>query len=192
MKRNAISQWELSDHFWAESDPPEPCAAAKSFLQKCVRQFDWLTADNRRVKYRLTSGDRDIMPEPATRPRPPRRSMDRVRGCGCCGVDDRVRTTGTATDNAVILVDDGSGVRDYCSKDATPLQSPPCVIRRADNDYATANCTDRGGTETVPYRELKKRLYVLHTGVCLKIINEKRKPKVGVPFLCWVHRSLYH
>jgi len=52
MRRNAISQWERADHFWAESDPPEPCAAAKSFLQKCVRRLDRLTADHR-AKYRL-------------------------------------------------------------------------------------------------------------------------------------------
>lgn len=156
MKRNAISQWELSDHFWAESDPPEPCAAAKSFLQKCVRQFDRLTADNRRVKYRLTPVGRDTLPEPATRPpRLPWRSMDRVHGCGCCGIDGRT------TDNAIIFVNDrGSGSRDYCCEDVTPLQPqhpPPCVIRRADNGYAAANATDRGGTETfetVPYREV--------------------------------------
>jgi len=153
MKRNAISQWELSDHFWAESDPPEPCAAAKSFLQKCARQFDRLTADSRRVKYRLTAG---TPPEPAATRRP--RPMDRVHGCGCCGIDGRTAGAGTA-DNVIIFVNDA--IRDSGSKDVTPLQRqhprPPCVIRRADDGYAAANATDRGGTETfdtVPYREV--------------------------------------
>jgi len=170
MKRNAISQWELSDHFWAESDPPEPCAAAKSFLQKCARQFDRLTADNRRVKYRLTAaaGGRDTMPTPATRPtRPPWGSMDRVHGCGCCGIDGR--TTSAATDNAIIFFNNGSDGRDYnCGEDVTPLQHPPpCVlIRRADNGYAAAIATDRGATETfetVPYREVSTYTYLSYT-----------------------------
>lgn len=169
MKRNAISQWELTDHFWAESDPPEPCAAAaaaKSFLQKCARQFDRLTADDRRVKYRL-SGGRDTAPK--TRPRP-RRSMDRVRGCGCCGgIDGHPRTSGADDGgNAIVVFDDDwvGGSRDYRGKDVTPLQHqhpPLCVIRRADDVYAATSATDRGtGTfDTVPYREVSTPVYTL-------------------------------
>jgi len=91
--------------------------------------------------------------------------MDRVHGCGCCGIDSR--TTGAATDNAIIFVNDGSGSRDYSSKVVTPLQPqhpPPCVIRRAGDNYAAANATDRGVTgtfDTVPYREVSIYAYTL-------------------------------
>lgn len=81
MKRNAISQWELSDHFWAESDPPEPCAtAARGFLRRCARRLDRLTAD-KRVKYRLRNDRPDGRRRRA-------RSADRVGRGFCCGGGD--------------------------------------------------------------------------------------------------------
>jgi len=97
--------------------------------------------------------------------------MDRVRGCGCCGIDCRTSSAATG-DNAIIFFNDGSDSRDdYCGEDVTPLQPlqhpPPCVfIRRADNDYAAAIATDRGATErfeTVPYREVSTYIPIHHT-----------------------------
>lgn len=127
MRRNAVSQWELSDHFWAESDPPEPRAAAGSFLQKCTRKFDRLMTD-RRVKYRLTGHH---LPVEA-----PRESIDRGdSGSGGCG-----RRTSDSYNNAIIIIDD------YKPVSTLPPPLPPCVIKRADDHYAFA--TAFGGTDS--------------------------------------------
>jgi len=80
MRRNAIGRWELSDRFWAESDPPEPRAAvaADGFFQKCVRQLNRLTAD-KRVKYRLTgTGGDHRRGRPTSEDEQHRRRNDRV------------------------------------------------------------------------------------------------------------------
>lgn len=134
MKRNAISQWELSDHFWAESDPPEPCAtAAGGFLRRCARRLDRLTAD-KRVKYRLHHNRADGG-------RRGTRSADRSGGC-CCGGGGSGGT------------DSGNG-RHGTADDATDCCDDALVatrvIERIEN-YAVATATV-DTTEADPYRE---------------------------------------
>lgn len=136
MRRNAVSQWELSDHFWAESDPPEPRVAARNFLQKCARKFDRLTTD-RRVKYTLTGHSLPVEPQ---------KSMDRVDG----GRGGRGRRISDSYNNAIIVIDD-----DDQSVTKLPLPLPPCVIKRADDHYAFA--TVFGGTDSFknfPYHKV--------------------------------------
>ncbi|XP_050539166.1 unconventional myosin-XV isoform X10 [Daktulosphaira vitifoliae] len=56
MERNTISQWEMPDHFWAESDPPEPGRfVARGLLGRLVRRLDRMTSDRRRTRYRVSS-----------------------------------------------------------------------------------------------------------------------------------------
>lgn len=154
MKRNAISQWELSDHFWAESDPPEPCATGRSFLQRCARQLDRLTND-RKVKYRLAGRRRDTLPPEAARPyrvrRPPPVDQE-FRGFTVGQVPGGRRTSHCSNNNTNYCI---SGKDDDCCKEShlTPMQQPPppplCVIKRSD-DFTCA--TETFGT--VPFREV--------------------------------------
>lgn len=131
MKRNAISQWELSDRFWAESDPPEPLAAAgftstaaKGLLRKCVRQLDRLTVDNKRAKYRLAAVTTTTKTTTADS-RPRRKSIDHDGG-------HRRRAPDT------LFVADAD--------DDDKHMTPPCVIKRATHRTETF--------QTVPYREV--------------------------------------
>lgn len=137
MRRNAVSQWELSDHFWAESDPPEPRAGTRSFLQKCIRKFDGLTTD-RRVKYRLTGH------------RPPIEASRKLidRGDGSRG--GHGRQTSDSYNKATIVVNN-----DNKSVSTLPPSLPPCVIKRADHHYAFASgFCDTESFENFPYHKV--------------------------------------
>lgn len=170
MKRNAISQWELSDDFWAESDPPEPCATGRSFLQKCARQLDRLTTD-KRVKYRLAGRRRDTLPPEAPRPyrvrRPPPVDQEYHGYTGRIDENFRRRTSNINynnnnyyNENKTVYVPGGGGDDDCCTESLlSPLQQPPpqplCVIKRSDDYAGAASGTKTFGT--VPFREVSTK-----------------------------------
>lgn len=141
MKRTAISRWELSDHFWAESDPPEPCGSTATvkggFLRKCARRLDRLTTD-KKVKYRLTNGHRGGNPAPE----PQRISMDRGGCCGAGGGGGR-RASDAAIVNHAIVVNDSELVT---------LPPPPACVIKMSNDLSGARGTDT--LATFPFREV--------------------------------------
>lgn len=135
MKRNAISRWELSDHFWAESDPPEPCGTrpVKGFLRKCARRLDRMAAD-KRVKYRLVGRGAGAPADETARGGGERsRSIGREIGRGCRA------SARDGDENDASVADRGNG-RD----DGDLGERQPCVIKR----------TDESAGSVFPYREV--------------------------------------
>lgn len=156
MERKAVSRWELSSHFWAESDPPEPCDAARGFFQKCARRFDRLTAD-KRVKYRLQSSSSSSssllsLSLAATRVAGPARGQK--KRAGGCRADNIVDDCGGTN------VTDGR--KDVTRVTRTLPSPPPYVIKQVDDRSAAAAAAreiEKFGT--VPFREVSIRHYYL-------------------------------
>lgn len=147
MRRTAISQWELSDRFWAESDPPEPRAVvAETFFQKCARQLDRLTAD-KRVKYRLTATGTDrgndrvksLSPPPPPPPSAPRRFV--IERAAATAPRERARTFENVPNREVSTRRFGNGyVRFSNFRTRGKNRFRPCGFRQLDETFSFCGC----------------------------------------------------
>lgn len=165
MEREAVSRWELSSHFWAESDPPEPCNVARGFFQKCARQFDRLIAD-KRVKYRLQS------PSSSSSSFATRSSRGRPRGPKDFGGDCHFDNTDDLSTN------DANGRKDVIR---TPSPLPPlCVIKQTDDRSAAAAAREIEKFGTVPFQEVSIVINMSLLFTFVNLINVRINSSINI------------